>query len=134
MRRLLELFTAFDWITPSIGFIQDFINDPTLFQTNSWTFFISYEQALQMGWNPNNVEAMLRQHGVKTWGGQLTNGEFFFSVKLDQAQWSEYLLTRNGIPVKDMSLGAPKPKDKQKSGRKNSNDPMGFLDDLLNKL
>jgi len=141
MRGLFEFFSIFDWITPSVGFIQDIINDPTPLQSNSWAFFIPYDEALNNGWNAFGIEGMLKQHGIKTWGSQISNGSLFFSVKLEQAQWAEYLLLRNGIPLQECSLGAPQPKRKkkklgtQKINKAHNDDPLAaidkFLDDLL---
>lgn len=101
MKELLGIFSIFDWITPLKGFVEDAINDPTPLQSNSWTFFISFDQAVSAGWNPAGIESLLKKHGVKTWGGQTTNGEYFFSVKLDQAHWAEYILLRYGIPLSE---------------------------------
>lgn len=138
MREFFEFLTIFDWITPSFGFVEDFINDPTLLRSNSWTFFIPYDQAVNTGWNADAIESLMEQHGIHHWGGQYTypNNEFFFSVKLEQAQWAEYLLLRFGVPIKEKYLGAPRPK--RKSGwssshqRKNSGGGlMAFLDDLF---
>jgi hypothetical protein len=112
MRQFFELLSIFDWLTPTIGFLEDIINDPTLFQSNSWTFFIPYDQSLESGWNANGIENLMKQHGVKTWGGQITGGEFFFSVKLEQAQWAEYLLNQNSVPLSPLSQGAPRPEGK----------------------
>lgn len=138
MREVFEFLSIFDWITPTIGFVQDLVNDPTPLQSNSWTFFVPYNESLGCGWNAANIERMLNQSGVKTWGGQLTNGEYFFSVNLNQAQWAEYLLQRNGIPLTDLSMGAPRPK-KKKGVSKNrhsqpTGNPLSFLDDFLNNL
>lgn len=113
MRALIELLTVFDWITPVKGFVEDAINDPTPLQTNSWTFFIPFDGALSSGYNPAMIKKMLKKHGIKYWGGQITNGNFFFSVPRDQARWTEHLITGHGIPVDPLSLGAPAPKNEQ---------------------
>lgn len=112
MKALFELFSIFDWITPSIGFLEDAINDPTLLQSNSWTFFVPYDVSLNNGWNAFDIEDVLDQHGIKYWGGQITNGEFFLSVKLEQARWAESILIEHGVPLNEKYLGAPKPKQK----------------------
>ena len=117
MRIFFELLSTFDWITPAIGFFEDIINDPTLFQSNSWTFFIPYDQSLESGWNALGVQNLMKQHGIKTWGSQITGGEFFFSVKQEQAQWAEYLLNQYSVPLSPLSQGAPRstPKFAEKS-------------------
>lgn len=108
-RKIVEVLTIFDWITPTIGFVEDAINDPTLLHTNSWVFFIPYDGALDSGWNAAMIERMLSDYGIKHWGSQITNGKFFFSVPKNQARWAEYLITGSGIPVDPLSLGAPAP-------------------------
>ncbi len=107
MKALFDFLSIFDWITPTLGFVEDFINDPTPLQTRSWTFFIPYDDALNAGWNGRDIEWLMKQYGIKTWGSQITNGDFFFCVSRNQAHWAEYLLLRNGIPVQEISLGAP---------------------------
>ena len=112
MWKFFEILSIFDWITPLVGLCEDFVNDPTPLQSNSWTFFIPYRESVSNGWNAFDIEDLMRRHGIKAWGGQITNGEFFFSVKLDQAQWAEYLLIRHGVPINERYLGAPRPKEK----------------------
>lgn len=63
----------------------------------------------------------MERYGIKTWGGQITGGEFFFSVKLEQAQWAEYLLNQRGVPIAPFSQGAPPPKYRS---RKSSSDSL----------
>lgn len=101
MKWLLEFGSVFDWITPTVGFIQDFVNDPTLLQTNSYTFFVSFDEASKAGWDLRQIRGLLDRHGIKTWGSQITGGDIFFSVKLDQMQWAEYILLRYGIPLSE---------------------------------
>ena len=107
MRPLIEFLTIFDWITPTIGFIEDFINDPTLLQRNSWTFFIPYDNALNSGYNAVKIEELLKANGIKVWGSQITNGELFFSVKREQAHFAEYLLMKYQVPLHPRSLNPP---------------------------
>ena len=139
MRELFGFLSIFDWITPSIGFLEDAINDPTLLQSNSWTFFIPYDESINNGWNAVTIEELLHQHGVKHWGSQITNGEFFFSVKLEQAQWAEYVLNQYGIPLAELSQGAPRPKPKADHSARSVRQVSGkssivsFLDKLLGR-
>lgn len=129
MRGLFELFSNFDWITPIIGFGQDIKNDPTLMQSNSWTFFIPYDQALNSGWNPFQIEDLLNRHGIKTWGGQLTAGQYFFSVGLETARWAEYIFLKYGIPLTEDSMGPPAPRRKKRKKRGKGAD-LSFIDDI----
>jgi hypothetical protein len=138
MRGLFEFFSIFNWITPVVGFIEDFLNDPTLLQSNSWTFFVPYSRSLDNGWNAFDIEDLMGRHGIKTWGGQITGGEFFFSVKLEQAQWAEYILLNHGVPVNEKYLGAPRPKQKtnrpRQKRRKSGKDPLSFIDDFFDGI
>jgi hypothetical protein len=133
MFKIFEALTMFDWITPLWGMFQDIRHDPTLLQTNSWTFFIPYEKSAQGGWNGFAITGLLNRYGIKTWGSQITNGQFFFSVKLDQAQWAEYLLLRKGVPINEKYLGAPRPKGRANKPPGGSGESSGdsFFDDLI---
>lgn len=70
------------------------------------------------------IEDLLAKHGIKTWGSQITGGEFFFSVKLEQAGWAEYVLLRYGVPLWQTGappgkgyIDPPRPKPKQPIAR-----------------
>lgn len=110
MLKLFELLSVFDWITPAKGFVEDICNDPTLLQTNSWTFFIPYDESLASGYNARQIEKMMDENGIHHWGSQITGGEYFFSVKIEQAFAAEYLLANAGVPIAPESCGAPRPK------------------------
>ena len=101
---IFQIGSIFDWITPSVGFIQDFINDPTLFQSNSWTFFIPIDEMTSSGWSMFSAENLMDKYGIKHWGSQVTNGQLFFSVRKDQALWAEYILLKYGIPIPESSM------------------------------
>ncbi len=101
------LLSICDWITPAKGFIEDVVNDPTLFQSNSWTFFVPYHQSLEQGHNARGIEKLMDKHGVHHWGSQITGGEYFFSVPKNQAGRAEYLLNKHGVPISPLSQGAP---------------------------
>lgn len=107
MRGVLEFFSMFDWISPTIGLIEDIANDPTFLQKNSWTFFVPFDEMLENGWSAWNVERLMNEHNIKHWGGMITNGEFYFTVKLERAQWAEYILLKNNIPLTGLSQGPP---------------------------
>jgi hypothetical protein len=100
MRRLFEFLSLFDWITPAVNIAETVVNDPTPLQSNSWTFFVPYQQALKAGYNGRDIEQLFKRSGIYFWGSQITNGEFFCSVRLDQARQAEELLQRHGIPLK----------------------------------
>lgn len=110
MRGLFDFLSIFDWVTPTLGIIESLANDPTFFGTNSWTFFVPYDDSLGAGWNAAQIKSLLEKNGIKVWGKQISGGEFFFSVSRDQARWAENLLSQHSIPLSPKSLGAPAPK------------------------
>jgi hypothetical protein len=139
MRSLFDFLSIFDWVTPSVGIVENIINDPTFFGTNSWTFFVPYDASLKNGWNAAHIKKLLEENGIKTWGKQISGGEFFFSVSREQAQWAEYLLLRNNIPLHERSLGAPQPNQKRSSNSrkkrpKQTASVMEAIDDFLDGL
>lgn len=114
----VSLFTIFDWVTPLVGIAETVYNDPTPLQSNSWTFFVPYKSSLfSRGWNGKDIEKLLDEHGIKHWSSGFGEGEFHLTVSLDQAQWAEYILLRNHVPLNERFIGAPPPKPKkQKKG------------------
>jgi|SRR3972149_6935688 len=131
--KIFELFSIFNWVTPTIGIIEDVINDPTLLQSNTWTFFVPYDQSLDNGLNVFDIENLMRRHGIKTWGEQITGGEFFFSVELKQARWAEYVLNRYNVPIDDRYGSPPRPEQKKKKLNELKRDDIigDFFDNLF---
>jgi hypothetical protein len=100
-----------------------------------WTFYIPYDYAIGRGWSEVHIEALLAEYGIKTWGGLIHFGEYFFKVKLNQAAWAEYILTNHGIPLQKKSQGAPHPQAKARltparARQVERKDALSFLDDL----
>lgn len=87
--RLLAFGAAFDWISPLWAYIQDFLNGP------SHTFLVPHNA----GWSGREIEQLLKRHGVQVWGQMVVNGMIMFTVRQAQAQWTQYLLQRAGIPI-----------------------------------
>lgn len=112
MRQVFAVLGWADFITPIKGLVDTFLNDPSLLQNDSWTFFIPYSRALKVGWNMMDIEKLLKQHGVKSWGVQYqaTADEYFFTVSRNQAGWAEYLLNTYGVPINERFRGAPVPR------------------------
>lgn len=137
MRKLFEIISIFDWITPTIALFED-VAEGGLFNLDAWTFYIPYEQAISKGWSGADIEALLAAYGIKSWGHLVQFGEFFFRVKLEQAAWAEYVLTRYAVPLQKKSQGAPHPRG-QTSRRSKQRRPaptrhaLSFLDDFYDK-
>ena len=135
--KFFELLSIFDWVTPTVAILEDIAEGGPL-NLDAWTFYIPYEKAVSKGWSAVDIEELLRQYGIKTWGGLARFGEFLFSVKLEQAAWAEYVLTRYGIPVHERSLGAPHPKGGRRQAPhgkqgQSSGEPFSFLEDFCDE-
>jgi len=62
---------------------------------NTEPFFIPCDSE----WRIDDVQALLRQHGIKLWGVGYFNNELYFRVKKRQAHWAQYVLLRAGVPL-----------------------------------
>ena len=87
--KLLEIGSWFDWISPVAAQIQDIANGP------SHTFLIPEGS----GWSGRDIDGMLRDHGVKTWGMMIVNHTLMLTVRDKQARWADYLLQRSAVPL-----------------------------------
>jgi hypothetical protein len=136
--RFFELLSIFDWVSPTIAIVEDIAEGGPL-NLDAWTFYIPYEKAVSKGWCAVDIEKLLGQHGVKTWGGLTRFGEFLFCVKLEQAAWAEYLLASHGVPVHERCQGAPQPKaggreSRPRKQQSSNGDPFSPLEDFCNQL
>ena len=102
--KLLGFGSMFDWITPSVAFVQDAVYGP------STAYFVPYDT----GWSAGEIKRLLQRHGIKVWGLMIVGHEIMFSTRQSQARHALYILEeRNGIPV---TRAGPLPGEK-KSGR-----------------
>jgi hypothetical protein len=136
--KFFELLSIFDWVTPAIAAVEDVVEGGPV-NLDAWTFFIPYEEAAKGGWSSGDIENLLSQYGIRTWGGLFNFGQFCFRVKLKQAAWAEYILTKHGIPMHNRSVGAPHVAADEKRGRPESRpartrDALSFFDDLYDKI
>lgn len=99
MRQLFEILAIFDWVTPVVGLAETFAHDQTLLQTNSHTFFVNYDDLLRYGWNANEVQGLLREYGIDSWGSQITGNKFHFTVYAQQETAARELFLSKGIPI-----------------------------------
>jgi hypothetical protein len=63
---------------------------------DTWTFYVDENS----GWRGIEIERLLADQGVHIGSRGFAFGDMFFNIKLDQAEWAEYLMLRAGIPVK----------------------------------
>ena len=86
---LLDLLAHLDWFERTDELFKSIIG------IRSWRFCVPR----CCGWSGYNIEQFLRQYGVKIWGRNFSADYLFFRVKLQQANWTEYLLWQCGVPV-----------------------------------
>ncbi len=114
MPDLLETLASFDIISRIEGFIASFIYADwkgaakaagpaglatefarSLTGANRWRFWVPRNA----GWSGLDIERFLRRYGVAVWDRGFVGDNYYFCVKLRQANWAEYLLLRRGIPI-----------------------------------
>jgi len=67
---------------------------------SAWPFFVPAES----GWRYDTISPILTLHGIDSWGWSRHGDEIIFQVKLRQANWAQYLLLRNGVPLSGQLL------------------------------
>ena len=90
--KLLEVGSAFDWISPIAGLLGDVVSGP------SHTFLIPYDGCPLSG---REIQILLKRKGVRTWGVMITGGTLMVSVRLSQARWAQHLLEQAGVPMEN---------------------------------
>ena len=115
--KLLEVGSAFDWISPAAAFVQGAVNGP------SHTFLIDHASCPLSG---HEVEHLLRQRGVKTWGLMVVDGTLMITVKRNQAQWAQALLQKAGVPITN-GLPAQKSRKLPRNAGRDKGSPFGVF-------
>ena len=115
MRKLFEVLSIFDWVTPTVALFED-VAEGGPFNLNTWTFYVPYDEAISKGWSAARIEDVLGQYGIRTWGGLVHFGEYFFKVKLEQAAWAECILSNYSVPVQEKSVFRPVPASQEEIG------------------
>lgn len=132
--QLLAFGASFDWVTPLVDLYKDLNNGP------HHDFYIDR----YAGWSAGKIRRLLKRHGVRLWGLSYTEDLIIFRVRETQAQWTQYLLLQENIPI----LGGlieksgnrhPQSKTQHRStktkDRKNKNtDPLDAIDNWLDDL
>jgi hypothetical protein len=128
MDDFMDLLAKLDWFESLDAGVR------WLSGTKSWKFVVSRN----CGWSGQQVEAMLRHRGVKVWGRGFTRDTLTFRVNVKQANWAEYLLHQNAIPVLSRAFD---PKNSQYAKREhfnvnssNQRKRTGWLESLLSTL
>jgi len=120
--KLVDIGCAFDWITPTIAFVQDFLHSPAR------DFGISP----LAGWGRGDIKRLLNGSGVQVWGlmYNVSGDILMFTVPQAQAQWAYDLLQREGIPI----LYAPAIDINTSKNNNKKTDPSDSLDSVFNFL
>jgi hypothetical protein len=89
--KLLTVAGAFDWITPTVAFIQDFLNRPVS----------DFGIPSSAGWGRRDIKRLLTRRGVRVWGLMLNLGGemLMFTVPKSQAKSAYDLLQQEGVPI-----------------------------------
>jgi len=83
----LKIGSTFDWITPTLAFVQDICNGPS----------VQIACPRDQGWSANQIKQMLTHVGVKVWGLMVVGDKITFTVRSAQARYALYWLERNGL-------------------------------------
>ncbi len=122
----LKVASAFDWITPSVAFLQDFLNGPVS----------DFGIPANAGWSSWDIKRLLKKHGVRVWGLMLnTSGDtLMFTVGKAQAKWAYYLLEREGVPIRYAPAEVVNSLPKQIKKRDAATSPLDSVFNFLDKL
>ncbi len=128
MSNLLEMVAKLNWFESLEAGVR------WLSGVKSWKFIVSRN----CGWSGQQIENMLRQYGISIWGRGFTHDTLTFRVNIKQANWAEYLLHQNTIPVYSRPLN---PKNCTYAKREHFNEQGmqkqqldGLLESLLSAL
>ena len=101
---------------------------------NTEPFFIPCDSE----WRIDDVQALLRQYGIKLWGVGYFNNELYFRVKKRQAHWAQYVLLRAGVPLLhgmlDGSRAIPGLSQQPRPSARENHDVVGWLLDWVGRL
>lgn len=96
---IAEVGAGFDWITPLITIIQDFMCGPV------HRFAVPFGA----GWSGKDVARLLEANGVTSWGYMVCYDNISLRVPLKQARTAQYVMLSEGIPIAEGVLRGPAP-------------------------
>jgi hypothetical protein len=123
---LLNIGCAFDWITPTVAFVQDFFNGPAS----------NFGIPANAGWDRKDIKRLLTDHGVRVWGlmYNLSGEMLMFTVKKSQAKWAYYLLQREGVPILYAPAKVVNSSSRVTPKKNNVTDPLDAIFNFLDNL
>jgi hypothetical protein len=126
MDELLEIGSAWNWITPGIAFLQDLINGPGS----------HFGITMNAGWDKGDIRELLTRHGVRVWGlmPNLSCDMLMFAVPKTQAKWAYYLLKVRGVPVSYAPAEVVKAFERRLVRKAGGKTPFDALFDFLDRL
>jgi hypothetical protein len=126
----LNVASAFDWITPTIAFVQDFFYGPAS----------DFGIPSNGGWSGKDIKRVFKRHGIRVWGLMLNlNGDMLmFTVPRNQAKWAYYVLQNEGVPIlfapTEIVNSSPGRKGKLPKGKSSNPDFLESFQKLIDKL
>jgi hypothetical protein len=99
---LAWFLTRFDWlILPRLiwrNLRRQGASARSLTLANTSAFFVPLDSA----WSGRPLEVLLKRHGVRMIGWDITRQQFYFYVASRQARWAYYVMARVGVPLEEM--------------------------------
>ncbi len=159
MKRLLAFIAIFDWTALPRVIVETLFHADwgaarqkhgvlglgleaagSIAATNTYTFFVP----LDSPWGGAEIGALLRSKGITMWGAAYANGEMFFRVRRQQADWAQYVMLQAGVPLlhrliagersgrqrKSPATAEKQPAPRRQRKRSAADALLDFLDDL----
>jgi hypothetical protein len=124
--QFLNIVSSFDLITPTVAYLEDFLNGPAA----------HFGIPAHTGWSTGDIKRILIGRGVRVWGLMLsTDGEaLMFAVRKTQAEWAYYILKREGVPILYAPADAAKAWERLSMRKANATTPLDAIFDFLDRL
>ena len=124
--QLLEIGSAWNWITPGIAFLQDLLNGPGS----------HFGIPVNAGWDKDDIRELLTRHGVRIWGlmPNLSCDMLMFAVPKNQARWAYYLLKLRAVPVLYAPADVVEAWERGSRRKVNAQTPLDAVFDFLDRL
>lgn len=122
--KFFEIGVNADWISPLLSIIQDMANGP------HHDFLVDWNS----GWSANEIKRLLKKHGIKVWGVMVRHETIMFTVRKKQAQWAQYVLQKNGIPLMGGLLSTENGRKSPKAQKKASDWDIDSLFSWMDKF
>ena len=103
--RIISFGAYFDWITPTLSFVQDLTNGPSC----------GFGVPLNAFYSARDIKTLLNLKGIKVWGLMVVDDLIIFRVRKAQAQWALYVLETAQVPI----MYAPRGLKRSKRGTSN---------------